>query len=36
MRTMIVLLIATAITVLIEMWVCLGTGNGVKKFAKEV
>lgn len=36
MRTMIALLIVTAVTALIEMWVSWGMKNGVKKFAKEV
>lgn len=36
MRTMIVLLIATAVTALVELWVCICMKNGVKKFVKEV
>ena len=36
MRTMIVLLIATEVTALVELWVCRGMKNGVKKFVKEV
>ena len=36
MRTMIVLLISTAVTALFELWVGCGMKNGVEKFVQEV
>ena len=35
MRAVIALLIATAVAAIVELWVCRGTKNEVKKFAEE-